>query len=209
MAVTMNSGTKFGPGNREALTALLEGWIKATAKYSKASGDSEAGYFWGERASISILAAGAWLADGVALEEYPTEKTREGIAKNGRADLYVHIRESRIGIEAKHKWTTASWSDDVLQKHLQVCLAKAVFDARALGNEVRRYGCVFVVPRFKKDVARGKEWQATIEAERERIIRLAGRVGAWAWCFPPEANSLEFDDLVYPGALVAIQSAER
>jgi len=209
MAVKIDCGTKFRPGNREALTALLEGWIKATAKYSKASGDSEAGYFWGERASISILAAGAWLADGVALEEYQTEKTRAGIGQNGRADLYVHIGPSRIGIEAKHRWTSASWSDDVLQKHLQACLAEAVSDAKELGNEVRRYGCVFVVPRFKKDVASGKEWQATIEAERERIIRLAGPVDAWAWCFPPEAATLEFDDLIYPGALVAIQSAEK
>ncbi|BCP53349.1 hypothetical protein K32_19660 [Kaistia sp. 32K] len=205
----IESGVEFKGRNKGALTRLFVGWIEAVTKYSRAMRDDDAGYYYGERANVSLLAAGAWLVDGIALEEYASEKAREGGSGAGRADLFASINGTLFGIEAKHKWTRAEWSDEVLQRRIKSGVDGAVSDALCLGDELCRYGCVFIVPRFATKPRSREAWQSSIGFEIDRIVRLSGTgVDGWAWCFPVHSRKMEHGGAYYPGVLVALKAAD-
>jgi hypothetical protein len=86
------------------LHPVIKAWDAAVRRYIEQSDD---GNVWNyrERPWVGFLAAGAWLAKGVALEEWRTQKQRSGRqASHGRADLYIGIKGKHFDLEAKHGW---------------------------------------------------------------------------------------------------------
>lgn len=85
---------------------LLPAWIRIHAAYTDAfvPQDGELSLYYRERPQIGFLAAAAFAAGGVALEEWGTEKN-EGY---GRNDLWVRLcpqtEAEDYTIEAKHGW---------------------------------------------------------------------------------------------------------
>jgi hypothetical protein len=66
------------------LEKLLNSWGKVLGKFIKQT-DKGLPWAYGERAIVGTLAAAAWSAGGVALEEFPTIKR---IVKNCRALVF-------------------------------------------------------------------------------------------------------------------------
>ena len=81
---------------------LLEEWILLLKRYCRFMGD-DAPYFYSERANIGVLAAAAWRAGWVALEEFGIRKHTK---QKGRADLWFWPidQDKEEYIEAKQKW---------------------------------------------------------------------------------------------------------
>src|SRR5713226_1261165 len=72
--VTGISGFNAGP--LPELRQVLRKWIFVNKDYVHRWDGIDAPWWYNERASVSALAAAAWLAKGIALEEYTTRKTR-------------------------------------------------------------------------------------------------------------------------------------
>jgi len=95
----------FGYEGQGLPLSVLKGWWQALEKYSSDPEIDEAPWAFNERASISMLAAGCWLAGGVALEEYSTDKNhpdrRVKAGRTGRGDLFLRVGSKEFACEAK------------------------------------------------------------------------------------------------------------
>ncbi len=84
---------------------LLPAWIRIHSAYTDAfvPNDRELSLYYKERPQVGFLAAAAFAAGGVALEEWGTEKA-EGY---GRSDLWIRLcpqtTDEDYSIEAKHR----------------------------------------------------------------------------------------------------------
>ncbi|MGH8746639.1 MAG: hypothetical protein ACREUK_09110 [Burkholderiales bacterium] len=72
----MSTLNTFEAGRLPELAPMLREWIRANAAYVKQCEDSDAPWWFNERAALSVVAAAAWLAGGIALEEYTAPKNR-------------------------------------------------------------------------------------------------------------------------------------
>jgi len=128
---------------------LLLSFVKVVEKYCQIEGSPP--YWFNERACVSLLAAAAWQAGWVALEEYSTRKVmREGEDRrdrHGRCDLYIRSPGGlAIAIEAKH----AMSSVEKILPEVGSALADARYDAMTLfrGEASTRLAVAFVTPGF-------------------------------------------------------------
>ena len=65
-----------------SLRPLMQCWLERSLEYCKCHGGEDNGWWYNERASLSILAAAAWsLERWCALEEYST--TKQGVIPAG------------------------------------------------------------------------------------------------------------------------------
>ena len=85
---------------------LLDKWTDSILHYTKLEGGDDCSFWYGERPSISVIAAAAWQAKGCALEEFPQYKSKgEGNdTYNGRCDLFINLDGNRINFEAKFRY---------------------------------------------------------------------------------------------------------
>src|SRR4051812_574579 len=83
------------------IAPLLKKWIHANREYVHRCVDEDAPWWYLERASVSTVAAAAWLAKGIALEEYTTAKSRlplkgrPRVSQNCRCDLYFSLLKNK------------------------------------------------------------------------------------------------------------------
>ena len=115
------------PEKLSYLRPLLEAFPKALERYHTQK-DGDVAWNYHERACTGFLAAAAWLAGGVALEEWRHEKAD---SKSGRCDLYVRVVDRNISLEAKHcfcRLGTAASTRETVER----ALAAARADARDL-----------------------------------------------------------------------------
>ena len=87
----------------DKLKDVLVAWHRRLNAYASAANDpQDLGYWWGERASVGMLAAAAWnLGRGyAALEEYATD--RKG--GPGRCDAWLVLDGFTVNVEAKQVW---------------------------------------------------------------------------------------------------------
>jgi hypothetical protein len=194
----MSSGEwikRTGDGNESGLRKLLKGWSIATEKYCEAMGGGEAPFFFNERANISMLAAGAWLQGGVALEEYSASKFREDRESNGRCDLYVYLNNCNFEIEAKSVKTRLP-SEPSLSLHLRKKFDEAVADANSLTPQknMARIACVFYALRVEASRHLSQErLDIKYEEELERYkfaLKKIAECDAIAWCTPESIKRL-------------------
>ncbi len=144
-------GIRIVDPSLEPLRPIFEKWIWMIPRYAKRTESvlAEPDYFfwYNERASVGSVAAAAWLADGVALEEYSAPRRRASKYR-GRADLWIVIDGEQFTIEAKPQWVgIGTRALNSATQSSQELLGIAKKDAASLReNGGCRVGLVFAVP---------------------------------------------------------------
>lgn len=126
---------------------VLRQWRKAIGRYNSQMGDDFAWHYH-ERACIGFLAAAAWLAGGVALEEWREDKHAGAERRKGRCDLYLYSAPCDLFIEAKHLWLPIGTDPKRSAAAVNRVAGMASRAAKELrcGRNQRRLGVAFVTP---------------------------------------------------------------
>jgi hypothetical protein len=182
----------FAPGPLPELIPLLKKWIYVNKEYLRRCEGRDAAWWYLERASLSTVAAAAWLADGIALEEYTTSKTQLPAKSNVevshrcRCDLFFSLkRHDRPGqnhdfiSEAKIIWPSLA------SKNLHSQISRGVEtvrrDVRRTQNDghSRRLGVLLISPSMSETAA--ERWE---EHAKNFVMVLRHQQGAAvAWVF--------------------------
>ncbi|SRR5260221_9164396 len=191
----------YQAGPLPELTPVLKKWIQVNKEYVLRSGGKDAPWWYNERASLSPVAAAAWLAKGIALEEYLTDKhkiSRKGKRKRtdrGRCDLYFSVKRRRKSgrdhefiAEAKIIWPS------IASRGLQTQLDRGISSARDAVRctfsygEVRRLGLLLITPTASNSAAR--RWNEHLPRFLN-VLRAQERV-AIAWLFTENPRQLTY-----------------
>ena len=196
------------------LKPVLEKWCDLNRDfYSEVKDDCP--WWYNERASISILAAAAWQAEGCyALEEFSIRKGRKRAfserlrERPGRCDLKIWIRpKQEYAFEAKQAWCRLDERIALKRKSdgILTNLAKAKGDARRLKTRMgRRFGVCFISPRIP-----AKE-SDNLGARLDQLLNLLEdkqQHDAIAWFFGDDHSALEDKrtGLLYPGTILLLK----
>ena len=210
----------FAAGPLPELRQVLKEWIFVNNDYVRRWDGWDAPWWYTERASVSTIAAAAWLAKGIALEEYTTSKTRNinrsrVVSGRGRCDLFVSVRDRRgedrdLIVEAKICWP--SLTSGAFRKRIKDGLVVACNDARRTHRDdgARRAGLLIVSPSVPKSQ---NEHLKELIQEFVDFIRRQSRQShcAVAWTFPPVARKLCSDmrPRLYPGTAILLRPLRR
>lgn len=203
----INTDEHIDAGKIKSIKKILREWIKLNNQYFISTRD--AAWWYNERASISILAAAAWAAGGVSLEEFSTRKKGRGQkAKIGRADIFFKIDGKRFSCEAKFLWLRLNAKMPAAQ--IQKRLDSACDDARKLNpKEGEQLGICFVSVLTPADTAHVNDRLIALQ----EAISSAHFFDALAWFFPTKARKLGYDKKVwatyssysYPGSFIVFK----
>jgi hypothetical protein len=195
----------------ESLKTVFDKWFGMLRRYSDETasifdGKRECLYYESERTTVGSLCSAAWLAGGVALEEYPDDKVT--VSGKGRVDLWISVDNMRFTIEAKQKWPSRIGS--VSAKVLTEWINDAYNDTE---NDVdtKSVGCavVFAVPEVP--VKKGENLRESVQMfldTAEGWVRETDNAASMAWWFdlehPPEWSTGRMQNL-YPGVLTLLK----
>lgn len=166
---------------------LMKHWILAIERYTKITGGIDAPYIYNERANTGVLAAAAWMAGWIALEEYQSEKAiGDAILANGRVDLYLATQDTEEILEAKFRWICMGSNN--LAGQVDETMSSAVEDARSsrADSELQALAAGFF-PVYKSD-QRVDDCDTLIDETIAEFGRL--RFDVMGWCFPAETRGL-------------------
>lgn len=207
-----NSGVH--PGHLPTLEETLWEWTIAQERSCRLWGWEDAPWWYGERASISILAGAIWRSGGIALEEYSVRKSNPDNASKkskhyaGRNDLYFKIGKTDFILEAKQFWPNLRSKD--LATGLNDALNKAKDDVHSMDADgAKRLAAVFIAGRIPE-----KNMDEDEELEEKLIDAINSFSGAArAWIFPDQEYTHRFlagkpTRRWYPGAAIVIQEAK-
>jgi len=198
----------------EDLEPVLRAWAKVVMEYSESHevkpGVAEDCCWWyGERATLSTLAAAAWRVKGWgALEEFRTIKNRvtggKREPKYGRCDLYVYSDNSSYACEAKQ--VRLALSHPGATDKISNGLTAAWKDAGDLDKSEagKRLALCFCVPYVKGNSRKGavNEWIDDLM----KTINYSALVAV----FPDNSEALKNDSgYGYPGVVLIIQERHR
>ncbi len=212
---------KLAAQEKEGFREVLQLWSILARRYAnrwgwgQTEGTWEEVHWWyRERAHVGLFAAAVWLAGGVALEEYGSEKNtsgEEGPTKyKGRTDLCFSLRLPKLNyiVETKHvpaELPLRRTNKDKLKPILRG-LEAACTDATKHGDEDTRLGIVFVTldlpDRVTDPVIITKSiqsWTKAVQDDPELKKCLA-----ISWFFPSEARLLLDVTTGKPGTAVFI-----
>jgi hypothetical protein len=215
----------------KALTPILKNWCFLHEFYAQ-NQHPDAGYWYNERASISILAAAAWQEENwVALEEYSTRKVASSkehgfdggrIERSGRCDLFIGSKsgDAQFAIEAKQCWQPIGKRVDNDMSYLEKLKKRAWKDAGHLQlNEAnKRLAVVFFTPSISvRTLATHEQNDEPLELLIERWCRkletmLSDReIDGLAYTFPVVNRHLKGGDgmRLYPGTALIINHRLR
>jgi hypothetical protein len=181
-------------------SALLEEWLTLIKRYCRYMED-DLPYCWSERSNIGVLAAAAWRAGWVALEEFGNKRRAQ---RHGRSDLYIYPCDRDKGefIEAKQAWSINGARN---------ALGRSEEDAKCL-DQVKSnlyIGVAFVSPIIQE------KYEQDIDNKIQQIITTALNINCdgVAWSFPVNARSLKFVEqgkpIIYPGVLLLAKVARE
>jgi len=211
----MKASSGFRPGPIPGLTPVLKKWIYVNNEYTKRCNGNDAPWWNNERSCMSLVAVAAWLAKGIAIEEYATTKTDgPGEAKNDRcrADLFISLpngsaRDIDLIIEAKICWPTLA--GQATRQAIADKVEEARKDARRTlrGDGEHRAGAVFVTPRL---IASRKQELPLLTKQFVEVLYTFTDC-AVAWTFPAEASGLYAKkyDSYYPGSALLLKPLRR
>jgi hypothetical protein len=189
-----------------ALELLLRSWISVCRAYERrVCGDHP--WYYHERAHTGFLAAAAWKAHGVALEEWRTEKrSTRGDRREGRSDLWIQLDKVCAHIEAKHMWCLLGSAVDRAAERVGTRLKRARHDASDIicGPGEQRLGVLFVAPvvrrvNIEEGPARLRGW----------LTELKRRQFNFAWTMNRECRRTGGRDRVVLGVALVIGRARR
>jgi hypothetical protein len=212
---TLTGGIEHSAGSTlHILDPVLLAWKDVIYRYAEVWGWEDVPYWWNERASLSTLAAAAWMAGGIALEEYQTEKGDAEEAApvgKGRGDLYLSLGGQHFITEAKPHWAHPTRSLAATVDKSRSLLARACAQARAKraygcpgepNRAQRRLGMVFAVPALPQKAhgtsdAHLQEWLSALRG-------VAADCACW-YAAPPERRVVGKDNWLYPGVCLLIK----
>lgn len=150
---------------------LLQRWIEVNERLVREwSSWNDVPWWYGERASVGTLAAAAWFAGGIALEEYGSAKARKGpdgvrSPSHGRTALYITVWSQSFVVEAKQWWPDLEQDGEHHKDGLAERMTEARGDASDVhGEDETPIAAVFAAPRiWTKDGA--------IPSEHEELVR--------------------------------------
>lgn len=199
-------GVRITGKDLEPLRPVLEQWLRSIRDYVRRTrewnpkNEPDYPYFYNERATLSSLAAAAWLSGGVALEECSAPKQ----GKSGRADLWLLLDDkAAFAIEAKQLWigigTRAhpSTSEETVKEALAAAKKDALKLPKSWGYPL---GIIFVVPQAPKSDE--EQIGHLVHGFLRRAIhpRIQG-----AWWFDSDVGEAD-DGYLYPGVLLIVES---
>jgi hypothetical protein len=192
-------GGKFGN-----LEKILWTWVKLNEQFFIQSRDGS--WWYNERASISFLAAAAWMAGGVALEEFSAKKKQNKVERSGRADVYLNLKGHEFACEAKYIWLSVNSPKPIVRINTE--LKSACEDAECLDREEgRRFGvCFATVYVPEKDAT---QFDDLILDLQKRIS--SGDYDALAWSFPRKARKLTYEKskhYFHPGSFMIFRNCD-
>jgi hypothetical protein len=196
---------------------MLREWIRANAAYVEQCEDSDAPWWFNERAALSVVAAAAWLAGGIALEEYTAPKHRTG-AKLGssgertRCDLFVSFKKDvRVGgnhnfiCEAKIIWPKLDSPKLAQRIHQGIDTVRRDTQRTLNDGYSRRLGILLISPWMTRG---GKDdWREYALRFVEVLKSLDGV--AVAWFFAKQPLLWRGRGEYYPGSALVISPLRK
>lgn len=161
---------------------IIMAWFQVLEDYANLSNvgtelDRDSAFGYRERPQVGFLAAAAWRAGGVALEEWGTSKGDETVQSYGRNDLWIRLGVKEWFIEAKHHFCRLHKSEvpDEMVNHLK--WAHSDIGKLKLENQLK-VGALFVSPLWKSEnlpdrTAALATWKAAcyqVEADLTAIV---------------------------------------
>jgi len=195
-------------------------FAKFLAKWVELVKDSEWGpkdapWWYNERASVSLLAGAAWLADGWAFEEFAIRKGRTRSRRKGRGDLWFKVRSDShyYIVEAKQIYPSIGAKARAPLPIMLDTLHEACDEASEIDEEgmsrPRRIGLVFVVPyvrKLKEVESRVAEFLKMAKMEKNGKLKDC----AMAWVFRHPHQGIPYDEeeeCFYPGVLMMMRKS--
>ncbi|MDR2306073.1 MAG: hypothetical protein LBE53_02595 [Paucimonas sp.] len=179
----------------EFLRPALERWVDCIDRFNQVQGDNEAPYWHGAAANTGVLAAAAWQAELVALQQYLSKKQRDEGEREGRGDLSISSAEESIHLHASQRWPRIARLD------LTAALQETTSTAKALAYASQlKAGALFVTP-----------WKAGQHASPEELQDLVDDLQkhtacAIAWYFPYAYRKLHNElGQYYPGVALLLK----
>jgi hypothetical protein len=158
---------------------LFQAWAVLVERYCEATQGIDAPYWHRERSNVGLLAAAAWQAGLISLEEFASRRGRRS-GSHGRCDLWIAPPGVHDGdaYEAKYEQVAPSWFRDPVGPALKEALGQV----RALQAPYynRRFGVVFaciLIPRDEQQDPDAAIWSAI---EAAKVLNPLGV----AWSFP-------------------------
>jgi hypothetical protein len=203
----MNFENHVYSGNNRLLHPILASWTSTVEAYVKRLGHNDAPWWYNERATIGSLAAAAWAAKAVALEEYSTQKGKDASSYSGRCDLRIHARSGSLACEVKQAWCGVGRRAKNGHITVKEALRRACADARSLTkNEGRRFGVCFAVPHLPPRDEDHIDTQLKIWLQQLSEIDYC----SIAWVFPAKSRKLQnWRGYYYPGVAVLFKEVFR
>ncbi|WP_434558209.1 hypothetical protein J3P95_18465 [Pseudomonas sp. Z5-35] len=181
----------------EFLRPVLERWFDCIDRYNAVRGDNDTPYWHDEKANLGLLAAAAWMAEMVTLQNAPTRKQNEEGERNASADLLIASSDERVFIQATQRWPKVN------NLNLTQPLQEAASDAKRISYASDlKVGCLFVAPQKVQQSATPEELQDMIDdLQKENTC-------AVAWYFPYAYRKLRNEAGHYhPGIAVLLKQA--
>ena len=181
----------------EFLRPALERWVDCIDRFNQFQGDNEAPYWHGAAANTGMLAAAAWQAELVALEQYTSKKQRDEGEREARGDLFIGNAEDSIHLHANQRWPRIARLD------LAAALQESASQAKAIAYASQfKAGALFVTP-----------WKAGQHASPEELQDLVDDLQkhtacAIAWYFPYAYRKLHNElGQYFPGVALLLKQA--
>jgi len=181
----------------EFLRPVLERWFDCIDRYNAVRGDNDTPYWHNEKANLGLLAAAAWMAEIVTLQDAATRKQNEEGERNVSADLLIASSDERAFIQATQRWPKVN------NLNLTQPLLEATSDAKRISYASDlKLGCLFVAPQKAQQSATPEELQDMIDdLQKENTC-------AVAWYFPYAYRKLRNEAGHYhPGIAVLFKQA--
>jgi len=192
-------------GKIRALYPLLKSWINTNLEYLEYFDTPDCSWWYNERATLSTFAAAIWKVNGIALEEYSIEKSKNHEFWSGRCDLFFGLQSDQFACESKQTWCPIGKTAKNGVVNVKNSLREACNDAKKLPKEEgRRLGLCFAVP-FLPD--RDEE---LIESQLEEWLKKLCQCveyDAISWLFPEiiRYKIKTMDGYFYPGVVMIIK----
>jgi hypothetical protein len=195
----------------KSLRPILEEWVRLNRSYAETLNWKDCAWWGNERASTSILAAAAWKAGGVALEEFSTRKLNKMGQKAGRCDLFFQAGTSKFACELKQVYPRLKARQNYKFSKEVEFLDWACSDAKKLfPEEGRQLGICIIAPRFPQSQTATMEqtlggYLASLLQNKRQL-----KFHAVAWFFPKEGRRLKWENgKTYPGVIILIREISK
>ncbi|MEN5034324.1 hypothetical protein [Pseudomonas sp. TWI929] len=190
-------GQIINNANLQFLSLVLDRWIDCIDRFNQFAGDAEAPYWHGAAANTGLLAAAAWQAELVALEQFVGKKQRDEGDYEGRCDLSISSADEVLHLSISQRWPRLAKLD----------MAPALQQTAALARQVAypsqlKAGALFITPWKAGQHASPEELQDLVDDLQKHTACVI------AWYFPYAYRKLHNESGQYfPGVALLIKQA--